>query len=50
MVSVAVGHLRCMFAHVMGQVPKVFNWDRAAYLIRERKAQSARAGLSDDME
>lgn len=31
-----------------GREAKVFDWDKAAMLIKERGATSARAGLSDD--
>jgi len=44
-----------MSAFVMGQANRgkeqmVFDWDKAATLIRERNAQSASAGLSGDWE
>jgi hypothetical protein len=33
-----------------GRESRVFDWDKAATLIRERNAQDARAGLSGDWE
>lgn len=33
-----------------GKTPKVFDWDRAAQLIKERGAESASAGLANDWE
>lgn len=33
-----------------GNKPKVFDWDKAARLIKERNAQEASAGLSGDWE
>lgn len=33
-----------------GREPMVFDWERAAKIIRERGAQSAGAGLQDDWE
>lgn len=33
-----------------GKEPMVFDWDKAARIIRERGAQSASAGLRDDWE
>lgn len=33
-----------------GKEPKVFDWDKAAQILRERKAQYAEAGLLDDWE
>jgi len=47
--------MRTMAAYMMGQMNrnnrvKVFDWDKAARLIRERGAREARAGLAGDWE